>query len=134
MLRSTLALAALSLGLVAAPAVAMAQSAAPTDAAPPAAATSGSHHHHRHVLLRGIKLTSDQKTQLKAIRAKYKTQIHQARQSNDRDTVRQLRTQMVGEARAVLTPDQQKQFDSNLAAVHARRKAAGTTPTPSPAS
>jgi Spy/CpxP family protein refolding chaperone len=132
MLRSTIALAALSLGLVAAPAAVSAQSAAPTDSAPAAAQAAGQHRHH-HPLFRGITLSSDQKTQLKAIRAKYGPQIKQARQANDRQTAHQLRGQMVSEARGVLTPDQQQKFDANLAALKQRHKSAPTAaPAPSP--
>jgi Spy/CpxP family protein refolding chaperone len=88
-------------------------------------------------LLRGITLSADQKSQFKAIRAKYQPQFKDARQANDRATMRQLRHQMMSEARGVLTPDQQKQFDSNLAALKAHRKAAAQqapAPAPSPAS
>jgi Spy/CpxP family protein refolding chaperone len=132
MLRSTIALAALSLGLVAAPAVVSAQSAAPADSAPAAAQATGQHRHH-HPLFRGITLSSDQKTQLKAIRAKYGPEIKQARQANDRQTAHQLRGQMVSEARGVLTPDQQQKFDANLAALKQRHKSAPTAaPAPSP--
>jgi Spy/CpxP family protein refolding chaperone len=131
MFRSTIALAALSLGLVGAPALATAQAAAPADQAAPAQAAPQQRHHHRHALLRGIKLSADQKAQFKAIRAKYHPQFKEARQANDRATMRSLRKQMITESRGVLTPDQQKQFDGNLAALKARRKAA---PAPSPAS
>jgi hypothetical protein len=41
--------------------------------------------------------------------------------------MKQLHGQMVSEARGVLTPDQQKQFDSNLQALKARRKAQSST-------
>jgi Spy/CpxP family protein refolding chaperone len=130
MLRSTIALAALSLGLVGAPAVVVAQAAAPAESAASAqAAPQG--HHHRHPLLRGITLSADQKAQFKAIHAKYHPQFKEARAANDRQTMRQLRHQMISEARGVLTPDQQKQFDSNLAALKARRKAASQQPAPS---
>ena len=75
MFRSTIALAALSLVFAAAPAALSAQTAAPTDSTAPATA---SRHHHKHVLLRGIKLTDTQRTQLKAIKAKYRPQLRAA--------------------------------------------------------
>jgi Spy/CpxP family protein refolding chaperone len=134
-LRSTIAAAAIGLATAAVPVVMHAQSAAP--AGDSAAAQAAPAHRHRHPLFRGITLTSDQRSQLKAIRAKYHPQIKEARQSNDRATMHQLRGQMVSEARGVLTPDQQKQFDSNLQALKARRKAktqgGGATPAPAAA-
>jgi Spy/CpxP family protein refolding chaperone len=132
MFRSTIALAALSLVFAAAPAALSAQTAAPTDSTAPATA---SRHHHKHVLLRGIKLTDTQRTQLKAIKAKYRPQLRAAHQANDKDTMHQLRGQMIGETRGVLTPDQQQKFDANLAALKQHHKAAPTaTPAPAPGS
>jgi Spy/CpxP family protein refolding chaperone len=132
MFRSTIALAALSLAFAAAPAALSAQAATPTDSTAPAAAPR---HHHKHVLLRGIKLTDTQRTQMKAIRAKYRPQLRAARQANDKDTMHQLRGQMMGEARGVLTPDQQQKFDANLAALKQHHKAApATAPAPAPGS
>jgi Spy/CpxP family protein refolding chaperone len=134
MLRSKLALAALSLAFAAAPAVVRAQAAAPTDSA--AAVTPK--HHHQHKLLRGITLSDSQRTQLRAIHAKYKPQFRQARDANDRATMHQLRGQMIDEARGVLTPEQQQQFDANRANLkqkHGKSQPAATAaPTPSPAS
>jgi Spy/CpxP family protein refolding chaperone len=123
--KSTVVAAALVLGTAAAPAMARAQAAAP--AGDSAAAQAAPKHKHKHVLFRGITLTSDQRSQLKAIKAKYRPQFKEARQNNDRATMKQLHGQMVSEARGVLTPDQQKQFDSNLQALKARRKAQSST-------
>ncbi len=119
----TVAAAAIVLGAAAAPTVARAQAA---DTAAQVAPT----HKHKHPLFRGITLTTDQRSQLKAIRAKYRPQIREARQNNDRATIKQLHGQMVGEARGVLTPDQQTQFDNNLQALKARKKAHSSATTP----
>ena len=133
MFRSTIALAALSLAFAAAPAALSAQTATPTDSA--ATAVAPRHHHrHGHALFRGITLTNDQRTQLKAIRAKYGPQFKAAREANDKDTMHQLRGQMIGEARGVLTPDQQKQFDTNRAALKARHKTTPAAAAPASAS
>ena len=136
MFRSTIALAALTVAFATAPAVVSAQAAAPADSA--AAVTPKHHHHGHHRLLRGITLTDSQRTQLKAIRAKYGPQFKQAHQANDRATMQQLRGQMMGEVRGVLTPDQQKQLDANIAEMKARRQSKSETPatttTPAPAS
>jgi Spy/CpxP family protein refolding chaperone len=130
MFRSTIALAALTVAFAAAPAVVSAQTAAPADSA---AAVTPTHHHAHHRLLRGITLTDSQRTQLKAIRAKYGPQLKQARQAHDSATMQQLRGQMIGEVRGVLTPDQQKQLDTNLAKLKARRESKSGTPAPAPA-
>jgi len=134
MFRSTLALAALTLACAAAPAALSAQSATPADSTSTSAPAASSHKHHGHKLFRGITLTENQRTQLRAIQAKYKPQFHSAREANDRATMHQLRDQMVGEARGVLTPDQQTQFDANRAALkqhHKKQSAPAPTPAPS---
>jgi Spy/CpxP family protein refolding chaperone len=135
MFRSTIALAALAVAFAAAPAVVSAQAARPADSA---AAVTPKHHHGHHRLLRGITLTDSQRTQLKAIRAKYGPQFKQAHQAKDRATMQQLRGQMMGEVRGVLTPDQQKQLDANIAKMKAHRQSKSETPaattTPAPAS
>jgi Spy/CpxP family protein refolding chaperone len=132
MLRSTFAIAALAVGFAAAPAVVRAQAAAPTDSG--VAVTPTQHHrHHRHPLFRGITLSDSQRTQLRAIHAKYAPQFRDARQANDRATMKQLHAQMVDDARGVLTPDQQQQFDTNRASMKSHRKSpSGATPAPQP--
>jgi Spy/CpxP family protein refolding chaperone len=68
--------------------------------------------------LAGLNLTAEQKTKVQAIAAKYQPDLMKLRESQrsgaDRQTVRaqtrELQTKMMGEVRAVLTPDQQKQL------------------------
>jgi Spy/CpxP family protein refolding chaperone len=134
-LRSKIALAALAAGFAAVPSLARAQSATTTDSA----AVAQPKHRHHHPLFRGITLSDSQRTQLRAIRAKYGPQFRDARQAKDRATIKQLRGQMVDEARGVLTPEQQQQFDTNRANVkkHFKKSQSGATPatpaTPAPA-
>jgi Spy/CpxP family protein refolding chaperone len=95
------------------------------------------------MLLKGIELTAEQKTQLQALRGKQgdkaggsergalREQMRAARESGDTAAVRELRTQqaarmqqhraaMHGQIRAILTPAQQEVFDRNVAEAKAR--------------
>jgi periplasmic protein CpxP/Spy len=77
-------------------------------------------------LLRNITLSADQQQRVDTIRARYRTQMEQMRGQNsgDRDANRtQMRTMMEkqqAEIRDVLTPDQQRVFDQNVADLRAR--------------
>jgi|HubBroStandDraft_6_1064221.scaffolds.fasta_scaffold340641_2 Spy/CpxP family protein refolding chaperone len=118
--------------------------------------TSHRHWRHHSRLFRGVKLTQDERTKLSSIRDQYRTQlqplVHQIRTARHsirtaaaradtaavnaaRATLRDVRsnftaarTKWMSDARAVLTPDQQAQFDKNVArmqkreAAHANRK------------
>jgi Spy/CpxP family protein refolding chaperone len=114
---------------------------------PPTAASHRSHHRwgRRH-LFRGVKLTSEQRARLKNIRGQYRPQLktlrHEARlnhavlrraeAAHDSTAMTAARTKMQdtqaqfatlrdhwrADARGVLTPDQQAQFDRNLQARH----------------
>jgi Spy/CpxP family protein refolding chaperone len=107
----------------------------------PANAVKAHRHHGFRRLMKGVNLTSDQKGQMKAIVAKYKPQFKEARQANDKATMKQLRQQMMTDARGVLTPDQQATFDANRAALKAQYQkhhnnqsqptGQGSNPTPS---
>ena len=102
-----------------------AQAAAPAQTAG-SDSTATTKPHHMHVmrkLMKGVNLTSDQKGQMHAIFAKYAPQIKEAHQANDHATVKQLRLAMIGDARGVLTADQQKQFDANRAQLKQQRAA-----------
>lgn len=83
------------------------------------------------VLLRGITLSADQQRRVDSIRASYRTQMDQMRQQSggDRDATRtQMRTMMErqqADIRAVLTPDQQTQFDQNVAEMRSRMQQGG---------
>ena len=87
-------------------------------------------------LLRGITLSADQQQRIDTIRTRYRTQMEQMRQQNsagtDRDAARgQMRSMMEkqqAEIRAVLTADQQRQFDQNLAEMRGRMERGGGRP------
>ena len=136
MIRMTLGALALAFA-VALPATSRAQQAS-TDSTP---TTVQPHRHHRfgHKLFKDVNLTSAERSQMKVIHEKYKSQIKAARQSGDKATVRSLRTQQLDEMRGVLTPDQQTKFDANRAAIRARaekraaKSAPASTPAPAPA-
>jgi Spy/CpxP family protein refolding chaperone len=111
------------------------------------------HRHWRHHsrLFRGVKLTPDERTKLSAIRDQYRTQlqplVHQIRTARHsirtaaaqadtaavsaaRATLRDVRssfaaarTKWMSDARWVLTPDQQAQFDKNVARMQSREAA-----------
>lgn len=95
------------------------------------------------MLMKGIELTAEQKTQLQALRSKHgseakgsdhsavREQMRAARESGDTAALRQLRTQhvarmqqqrqaMSGEIRAILTPAQREIFDRNVTEAKAR--------------
>jgi Spy/CpxP family protein refolding chaperone len=85
-------------------------------------------------LLRGITLSADQQQRIDSIRTRYRAQMEQMRQQNggDRDAARtQMRTTMEkqqAEIRAVLTTDQQTQFDQNVAEMRSRMERGGGRP------
>jgi Spy/CpxP family protein refolding chaperone len=95
------------------------------------------------MLLKGIELTAEQKTQLQALRGKQgseaqrtersavREQMRAARESGDTAALRALRTQQVarmqqhreamfGQIRTILTPAQQEVFDRNVAEAKTR--------------
>lgn len=103
------------------------------------------HRHHHSRLFRGVHLTTDQRAKLSTIREQYRTQArplfrqmrtarHAVRSAARTDTAAvstaratmrdahakfaSLRTQWMTDARGVLTPDQQTQFDKNAARRH----------------
>lgn len=87
-------------------------------------------------LFRGITLSADQQQRIDTIRTRYRTQMEQMRNSGDRDAMRsQMRPLMEkqqAELRAVLTPDQQQQFDQNAAEVRTRMERGGGRPAGAP--
>jgi protein CpxP len=82
-------------------------------------------------MFEGMNLTNDQRAQIKLIRDRYKLQADSLRMggtahdSTSRAAIRSLMTQQMSEIRGVLTPDQQKQFDDNLAKVRERHAKQG---------
>jgi len=124
MIRMTLSALALAVA-VALPATSRAQQASPDSTPTPSTTTAARHRHHfGRRLFHGVNLTAAEKTQIRAIHKKYETQIKTARQSGDKGTIRTLRTQQLDEMRGVLTPDQQTTFDTNRAALRAKRPSA----------
>lgn len=84
--------------------------------------------------LRAITLSADQQQRIDAIRARYRTEMEQMRQQapGDREAMRTHMREMMekqqGEIRAVLTADQQRQFDRNVAEMRARMEQGGDRP------
>ncbi|MEO8878845.1 MAG: hypothetical protein ABI446_00445 [Gemmatimonadaceae bacterium] len=95
-------------------------------------AGDGSHMRHRggeggDPMLDGLNLSQDQKSQVTLIRDRYRLKTDSLRMgsaprdSTSRAQFRQVMTQERGEIRAILTPDQQKQFDDNMEKMKERR-------------
>jgi protein CpxP len=83
------------------------------------------------MMLEGLNLTKDQRSQVTLIRDRYKLKADSMRMgsaahdSTSRSAFRSMMTQEMGEIRAVLTPDQQKQFDDKMAKMRERRQQHG---------
>lgn len=82
-------------------------------------------------MLDGLNLTADQKSQVTLIRDRYRLTTDSLRaggaprDSTSRAQFRQVMMQQMTEIRAVLTPDQQKQFDDKMAKMKERREQHG---------
>jgi Spy/CpxP family protein refolding chaperone len=78
-------------------------------------------------LLRNISLSDDQRQRIDAIRSRYRAQMEQSRQQSggDRSAMREAMQQEQTEIRNVLTPDQQRQFDQNVADMRNRMQQGG---------
>jgi Spy/CpxP family protein refolding chaperone len=142
----TLALT-LSTSAVAASAQATSSSPTPAATAPGAQAAPTRQHHHLHYreLFRGVQLTPDQTQKIKAIHSQFRTQarpVHEQMRTA-RSTLRNasgdtaaiatartqmksartqfaaLRSQFLSDTRGTLTPEQQTQFDANIATMKA---------------
>jgi protein CpxP len=78
-------------------------------------------------MLEGLNLTKDQHAQVTLIRDRYRLKADSLRMGSvahdttGRAQFRSMMTQEMGEIRAVLTPDQQKQFDDKMAKMKERR-------------
>lgn len=78
-------------------------------------------------LMTGITLSATQSDSVKAINARFVTDVKAAMGGSDmRAKMTELRTKQRADLRALLTPDQQAVFDQNVAAMPAR------TPRPQP--
>jgi Spy/CpxP family protein refolding chaperone len=86
---------------------------------------------HGDPMLESLNLTTDQKSQVRLIRDKYRLKAdslragNAARDSTNRAQFRTVMTQEMGEIRALLTPDQQKQFDDKMAKMKERHEQHG---------
>ena len=75
------------------------------------------------MLFNGITLTADQQSQVHTIRERHRTEmeaLHPRDNPDDRTKMMQNMQTMIAEIRAVLTPDQQTQFDKNVADMRQR--------------
>jgi protein CpxP len=78
-------------------------------------------------MLKDLNLTKDQQAQVQVIRDRYRLKADSLRlggaahDSTSRAAFRSVMTQEMSEIRAVLTPDQQKQFDDKMAKMKERR-------------
>ena len=77
------------------------------------------------MLLQGITVDSATTAKITAIAQKYGPDMRTAMQAQDTAKVNDLRKKEYDEIKALLTPDQQKQFDQNVADMAARRRGGG---------
>jgi Spy/CpxP family protein refolding chaperone len=88
-------------------------------------------------LFNGITLTADQQTQVTAIRERHRSEmqaLNPRENPDDRAKMMQNMQAQMDEIRAVLTPDQQTQFDKNVAEMRQRMQQRGGGPGGSPPS
>ena len=82
---------------------------------------------HGDPMLKDLNLTKDQQTQVQLIRDRYRLKADSLRlggaahDSTSREAFRSIMTQEMRDIRAVLNPDQQKQFDDQMAKMKERR-------------
>jgi protein CpxP len=116
------------------------QQTPPSDSASPRSQGGGSGRggdgsHMRHgggprgdAMLAGLNLTKDQHSQVTLIHDRYRLKADSLRMGNTahdstgRAQFRSMMSQEMGEIRAVLTPDQQKQFDDKMAKMKERHE------------
>jgi Spy/CpxP family protein refolding chaperone len=87
-------------------------------------------------LLNGITLTADQQAQVTAIRERHRSEmqaLNPRENPDDRAKMMQNMQAQLAEIRAVLTPDQQTQFDKNVAEMRDRMQQRGGPGGPPPA-
>jgi Spy/CpxP family protein refolding chaperone len=87
-------------------------------------------------LFGGITLTADQQTQVTAIRERHRSEMQALNprdNPDDRAKMMQNMQTQLAEIRAVLTPDQQTQFDKNVAEMRDRMQQRGGPGGPPPA-
>ena len=82
-------------------------------------------------LFNGITLTADQQSQVQAIRERHRSEmqaLNPRENPDDRAKMMQNMQTQLAEFRAVLTPDQQTQFDKNVAEMRDRMQQRGGGP------
>ena len=87
-------------------------------------------------LLRGITLSADQQSQVQAIRERHRSEmqaLNPRENPDDRAKMQQNMQTQLAEIRAVLTSDQQTQFDKNVAEMRDRMQQRGGPGGPPPA-
>ena len=87
------------------------------------------------MLLQGITLSADQQSQVQAIRERHRAEmqgLNPRENPDDRAKMMQNMQTQIAEIRAVLTPDQQTQFDKNVAEMRQRMQQRGGPGTPPP--
>ena len=87
------------------------------------------------MLLQGITLTADQQSQIQAIRDRHRGEmqgLNPRENPDDRAKMMQNMQAQMAEIRAVLTADQQAQFDKNVAAMRQRMQERGGPGSPPP--
>ena len=80
------------------------------------------------MLFQGITLTTDQQTQVQAIRERHRSEmqaLNPRENPDDRAKMMQNMQTQIAEIRAVLTADQQTQFDKNVAEMRQRMQERG---------
>jgi Spy/CpxP family protein refolding chaperone len=83
------------------------------------------------ILLQGITLTADQQTQVQTIRDRHRAEmqgLNPRENPDDRAKMMQNMQTQMAEIRAVLTSDQQVQFDKNVAEMRQRMQERGGGP------
>jgi Spy/CpxP family protein refolding chaperone len=87
------------------------------------------------MLFQGITLTADQQSQVQAIRERHRAEmqgLNPRENPDDRTKMMQNMQTQMAEIRAVLTPDQQTQFDKNAAEMRQRMQQRGGPGGPPP--
>jgi Spy/CpxP family protein refolding chaperone len=100
--------------------------AAAGPAAPAALAAKGAGDGHggkRMTALERLNLTDGQKSQLRAIQARYGGQLQDLRRAGDRERLKAVRMKMRAEMMAVLTPEQRRELREERAKARAARRA-----------
>lgn len=125
---STLRVAVVAAGIALVAPPLIAQDASGPPPGPPPSGDNTPHRHGPHdpgaMLLKGITLTSDQQAQIKSIHERYHAAMDSAWKSGnkDRSGMHKMMEAQMADVRGVLTSDQQKIFDVNVAEMKQHRQ------------